>query len=239
MASNFDRALDEVAVFRDLDPRDRAVIARTCHWHRYAANDQVVGHQESSSDVYFVIQGHLRARIAPVSGRAVTYTDIGPGELFGEFAAIDGAARSADVYALDDAFVGAMPAAAFNKVLEDHPAVAKALFRRLIHIIRDLNERVFEFTALNVNSRIHAELLRRAYAAGVDGNTARIEPVPTHAEIAARVSTTREAVTRELSAMARSGALSREKDALIVNDVAGLHEALIQEAGEISLTSEA
>jgi CRP-like cAMP-binding protein len=235
MASKFESALDEISIFRNLDEEQRAAIARTCQWRRVQANELVVGHLDATTDAFFVVQGHLRAMLSSLSGKAVTYHDVGPGELFGEFAAIDGATRSADVYALDEAFIGSMSSEAFQSMLQGNPTVAMALFRRLVHIIRELNERVFEFSALSVNNRIHAELLRHAYACGVEGNTARIDPSPTHAEIAAKVSTTREAVTREINALARSGILEKHKHALVINDIALLNEALTREVGDLEL----
>lgn len=235
MAPAYDSALDEIAIFRNIGAADRAAIAGTCRWQRVKANEQVVGHQDATTDIFFVVQGNLRVAITSISGKAVTYHDVGPGEVFGEFAAIDGTARSADVVALNDAFIGALAANDFRRVLESHPAVAAALLKRLVGIIRELNERVFEFSTLTVNNRIHAELLRQAYACGVAGNAARIAPAPTHAEIAARVSTTREAVTRELNALARSGMLTKEKQALVINDVAKFHDALTREGGALLL----
>lgn len=235
MATTFDAALDEISIFRGVTGEQRAAIARRCDWRRVGANALVVGHQEATTDVFFVVQGHLRAKHSSLTGKNVTYHDMGPGEIFGEFAAIDGATRSADVYALDDAFIGSMPAEDFRTVLETHPAVSMALFRRLVGVIRELNERVFEFSALSVSSRIHAELLRHAYASDVENNAARIDPSPTHAEIAARVSTTREAVTREINALAGAGLVTKQRHALIINDVSRLHETLTREAGDIEL----
>jgi hypothetical protein len=46
-----------------------------------------------------------------------------------------------------------------------------------------------------------------------------IAPAPTHSAIASRVSTNREAVTRELGELGRAGLLVRRRDALIVPDV--------------------
>ncbi|HET6518986.1 MAG TPA: helix-turn-helix domain-containing protein, partial [Geminicoccaceae bacterium] len=52
-----------------------------------------------------------------------------------------------------------------------------------------------------------------------DGNRAVIAPAPTHAEIASRVSTHREAVSRELSELARAGLVERRNGALLIRDV--------------------
>jgi CRP-like cAMP-binding protein len=55
-----------------------------------------------------------------------------------------------------------------------------------------------------------------------------LDPAPRHVDIAARVSTNREQVTRELSALAKSGLLQRNGRALVVSDLRAL-EALVNE----------
>jgi CRP-like cAMP-binding protein len=85
-----------------------------------------------------------------------------------------------------------------------------------------LSDRLFELSTLGVQNRVHAEILRLAREAGVEGNAARIEPAPRHVDIAAWVSTNREQVTKELSEMGRQGLVAKSGQALIVPDVARL-----------------
>ena len=65
------------------------------------------------------------------------------------------------------------------------------------------------FSTLAVSNRIQAELLRLASLAPRAGKSARIAPAPTHTDIASRVSTHREAVTRELNRLSRAGLIER------------------------------
>ncbi len=97
--------------------------------------------------------------------------------------------------------------------------VAEATLKRLTNQLRVLSERVFEFSTLTVKNRIHAELLRLARDHMRGENTAAISPAPTHAHIASRVSTHREAVTRELNDLARAGLIERRHGVLIIRDV--------------------
>ena len=72
---------------------------------------------------------------------------------------------------------------------------------------------------------MHSEILREARAtAADDGNSARISPIPVHADIASRVSTTRETVARVLSDLAKQGLVKREKKALVVTDLKQLEQ---------------
>lgn len=131
--------------------------------------------------------------------------------MFGDLAAIDGKPRCADVEAREESVVAYMPAADFRAVMREHPAVADAVMRQLAALVRRLSERVVEFSTLGVRNRIHAELLRRARAAGPQDNQAQIRPPPTHAELASHVATTRYAVTRELGALEKAGIVSHSR----------------------------
>src|SRR5262249_5502620 len=85
-------------------------------------------------------------------------------------------------------------------------------------------QRVVEFSTLPVRSRVHAELLRlaRISARDPDRTTAVIAPAPTHAEIASRISTHREAVTRELNELVRAKVIEKRGSALVIRDIVEL-----------------
>jgi CRP-like cAMP-binding protein len=125
-----------------------------------------------------------------------------------------------------------MPATSFQELLATEPTVAQALLPQLVTKIRALTTRVYEFSTLAVNNRIQAELLRLANLAPKQGKSARIVPAPTHVEIASRVSTHREAVTRELNRLSRIGIAERQGSALVVKDVDRLAEMVHEATGE-------
>ena len=64
----------------------------------------------------------------------------------------------------------------------------------------------------------------------LDENTAEIIPSPTHLDIANRISTHREAVSREISDLTKSGILKRTDGKLIVLDVSKLESLLDNQA---------
>ncbi len=103
--------------------------------------------------------------------------------------------------------------------MRTHPEVSATVLKDLTCQVRALSERVFEFSALAVRNRIHAELLRLAHADPALGKTAVISPAPTHADIASRISTHREAVSRELSALSREGLIERCGQELVIRDL--------------------
>jgi CRP/FNR family transcriptional regulator, cyclic AMP receptor protein len=226
-------SLAGIEIFRDLPPAVVATLSRRCRWRRYRPNQTILQYQDGGRDVFFVVRGRVCATYHSACGREVRISDLPAGDMFGNFAAIDGGLRSADIVAVTDALVASMPGDLFWEVLRQHESVCAAMLRRLTGIARTMLQRVIEFSTLPVRGRVHAELLRlaRIGATDADGAGAIIAPAPTHAEIASRISTHREAVTRELAELARAGLVERRGGALIIRDVAALAD-LVQEESE-------
>lgn len=225
-------ALERIGIFRDLDSREIERLTQRVNWRNYKTGQQIIGHQDASTDVYFMVSGTVRVTLFSSAGKEVAFRDIHAGECFGEFAAIDGAPRSANVIALTDVMIGSVSAETFRAILEEYPAVSMAMLTTLTGMVRSLSERIFEFSTLAVKNRIHSELLRLARESERDGNAARISPAPTHADIASRISTHREAVTRELNDLTKSGLLKRDGRTLIISDVEELERLVHDVTGD-------
>lgn len=220
-----------IDIFRTLDGKARASIARHCHTYRYAPQSAIVRNQDTSNDVYFVLSGRVRATLFSRSGREVAFRDLGPGEMFGDLSAIDGRPRCANVITQEESVVLSMGSPAFQDVLRNHPPVAFSVLCGLTALVRHLSDRVVEFSTLGVNNRIHAEILRLAREHPQDGNQVEITDPPTHADIASRVSTRREAVTKELSRLTDSGLIERRGKSLVVRDVERLRHMIEEVKG--------
>jgi CRP-like cAMP-binding protein len=215
-----------ISIFRSLDKDARASIARYCHTFRYSAHHDIVCNQDDSDDVYFVISGKVRATLFSRVGKEVAFRDIGAGEMFGDLSAIDGRPRCANVVTLEESVVLNMGSAVFQDVLRGHSEVAFAVLCGLTELVRRLSDRVVEFSTLGVNNRIHGELLRLAKKYPRDGERVEITQPPTHADIANRVSTRREAVTKELSRLSDAGLIERRGKSLVVCDVGRLERMI-------------
>ncbi|MGH6947584.1 MAG: Crp/Fnr family transcriptional regulator [Kiloniellales bacterium] len=214
-----DKSLSKLRALESVAPDTITALERLVRWHEYLRDQQIIGHQDESSDVFFIVSGSVRVTVYSPAGKEVTFRDMAAGEMFGELAAIDGKPRSAGVVALSNCTIASLTAQQFGRVLHEHPDFAVVTLKRLAETVRSLSERVFEVSALSVRNRIHAELLRLARSNMLNENRAAISPAPTHSAIASRISTHREAVTRELSKLSKSGLIERQGNKIVVNDV--------------------
>jgi CRP/FNR family cyclic AMP-dependent transcriptional regulator len=222
-------ALQRVPILSQLPQARLQQLASTCKWQDYDAGEQILSYHDRSTEVFFLAAGKLRVIIYSVEGKAVVFTDLRPGAMFGEIAAIDGGARSAGVDAIEPSTIASLTASQFQSLLHHEPAVAVATLRHVTAEVRRLSERVLEFSTLAVQNRIHAELLRLAADARREDGQALLSPAPSLSDIADRISTHREAVSREMSRLASVGLLRREGGDLRVLDPARL-ERLVREA---------
>ncbi len=199
----------------------------------------IMGHGDRTSDLYLILEGRVQAELHSPSGREVILGDLGPGELLGEFAALDDQPRTATVEAVTPCLLACFPAEAFRAAVFAHPGTAAWMALQLVGHIRLLTEKLFELNALAVRSRLHCELLRLAIDAGIAGNEATIAPAPTHVDLAARIGTHREAVTRELAYLPRAGIAAQQGRELAVNDVARLAQFVRAAAGDVDIIQRA
>jgi CRP-like cAMP-binding protein len=220
--------LRAIELLEGLAPEKLDALARQCAWRNYDAGRRIISRNAADRDVYFLVAGRVRITTYSQAGRQVTFRDFAAGETFGEVAALDGEPRSADVIALEATLLASLAPAQFARLLAEEPALGSRVLKRLARLVRALSERVIDLSTLGVQNRIHAEILRLAREAGVQKNRARLEPGPRHADLASQVSTYREQVTRELSALTKSGILEKDGSALVVRDIARL-EKMVEE----------
>ena len=214
--------LRKIALLAGLEQHELDEIAARCAWRTYCVGQTVISRESSDRDVYLIVSGAVRVTTYAMSGRQTTFRDVRAGDAFGELAAIDGNPRSADVVAIGDTLLASMTRGVFRNLLHNKPAIAERVLARMCDLVRQLSERLVDLSTLDVQNRLIAEVLKLARGGRVEGNVAIIDPAPKHADLASQVSTYREQVTRELSALAKLGILERTGRALVVRDLARL-----------------
>lgn len=223
--------LAKIGLFRSLDEAKIGLLDTRCSWRRATRNQWIMDYQDTTNDVFFIVSGTVRVKLQSVAGREVLLREINAGEFFGELAAIDNQPRSSGIVAVTDVIAARMPAPVFRETVHAHPDVCDQLLALLARQVRILANRVNEFTTLDARHRIYAELLRLSRPEAANPKHAVVSPPPVHAEIAARVSSRREAVAREFKALERAGLLERRRGALVLTDTGRLRQ-LIEQASE-------
>jgi CRP/FNR family cyclic AMP-dependent transcriptional regulator len=215
-----------------ISPESHKKIDKYAKRLNYAKGQEIITRSEELTDVFILVSGMARVLVFSAHGKAVGFRRINPGDLFGEFSAIDGDRRSASVEAITNCSVLSISSTIFNELMADDPAFMTAVLAHLVGMLRALTSRIVEFSTLAVKNRIHSELLRMARDSRDSGGTYLISPAPTHSEIAQRISTHREAVSREISRLKQLGIIERRGRVLAVKDFERLSRMVLEATGE-------
>jgi CRP/FNR family transcriptional regulator, cyclic AMP receptor protein len=204
-----------IKLFKGLEI-DLAPFEARANWRRFDPDEVLVDFDEPSTDVYFLLSGEVRVLMRTASGKEVILYEMKPGDLFGELAALDGVARSANVSALTKGEACVMPASVFKELLFSHRSVAERLFCLMASRIRELNARFMEQTVLDLRHRLYSELLRLSTPRQDRSGERVITPPPFHHIVAARIGCRREQITREFTMLTQEGLIERTRGALIL-----------------------
>jgi CRP-like cAMP-binding protein len=197
--------LKRVPLFSELSRDELERISRVSVARAFPAGVRVFHEGDHSDACYLVRKGDLRVTREHPDGRAIALATLGPGDLFGELAMLDGEARSASVETLTDSELLALPAADVRRLLADHPEISVKLIAALVKRLRETNERVARQSFQTVPSRVAGVLTQliaeESASAGQHGVTIRM----TQADLAQLAGTSRESVSRFLATLERAG----------------------------------
>ena len=183
---------------------------------KYPSGTQILRQDDGSKDVFFINYGKVLVTFYTERGDKLSFVEMQAGESFGELSAIDLKPRSANVVAMEDTSLIRIKHHQFEAWLQNYPKFSHYIMRQMSAMIRRLNSRMYELTALDGIHRIYAELLRIAeYGTTENGKVTIINP-PTHAEIACRIHSHREAVSRTYRALINDGLLEKSSRQLVI-----------------------
>lgn len=206
--------------FESLDEASRERLLAQGQVRRYPARSILFLEGDPAHDVLVVRKGDIKVS-ANVDGHDVVLDIVGPDDLLGEIAVVDGHGRSATATTLNPVEVVRIPAASFLAHLEGEPTVMVLLLRSMSSRLRDASRRQVEYGALDAVGRVCRRLVELAERFGqpAAGGGVVIDGPLTQGEIAAWAGISREAVVKALSTMRRLGWVTTTARAITVVDL--------------------
>jgi CRP/FNR family transcriptional regulator len=197
--------LSRVPLFSELSREELERISRVSVARSFPAGVRVFHEGDHSDACYLVRRGDLRVTREHSDGRAIALATLGPGDIFGELAMLDGEARSASVETLTDSELLALPAADVRRLLADHPDISVKLIAALTKRLRETNERVARQSFQTVPSRVAGVLTQLIAEESATTSGQGITIRMTQADLAQLAGTSRESVSRFLATLERAG----------------------------------
>lgn len=199
------------------------VIARAGRTNEYRPRAVIVRQGDVISLAYLIVTGRAKALLYTFDGQVVLLHDYRDGDLFGAIEESDRTPQDADVVASGEVIALAIDAGELAALAQQFGCIGLALSRMLLKRLRHTTRRMYEQAALSAVGRVHAELLRLARMTG----DMTIRPAPVLSELAQRVATTRETVSRTVNALDRRGFIRREDGGLRIVAPERLEEMIL------------
>jgi CRP/FNR family cyclic AMP-dependent transcriptional regulator len=224
---SFVSSLAAMPIFAGLERTTLELIAQGMRVRRFRRGE-VIFHIGDPGDALFVVMtGQVKIVLPGETGDEVILTTLGPGEVFGELALLDGAARSASAVALVATQTVVLQREAFRALLDRSPSIRDSLLASLAAEIRRLTDQVEELHVLDVPGRLAACLVRLAAGRGADPDGSVVLPAGlTQGDIAAMVGCTRQSVNKQLGRFALDGLVRVDPNHIVVLDLERLRTAI-------------
>jgi CRP/FNR family cyclic AMP-dependent transcriptional regulator len=196
----FARLLGANPFFAGLGPEAVEAIAALCVTCSLGREEILFQKGDPGDALFAVRRGQIRIGTGTEAGRRLTLNLLGPGDVFGEVALLDGRPRTADATATEPTELFMILRRDFLDLIHRRPTLAVQLIELLCERIRWMSDRMEESMLLPLSAR-----LARRLSALADDYGAELQV--SQEELAIFVGATRESVNRQLQAWKRRGLL--------------------------------
>jgi CRP-like cAMP-binding protein len=216
-------ALRKTALLSSLSPPELQMLTARAVRRSFSAGQLLFSENEPCNGLYIISRGKVRIFKTSVSGREQVLAVNTPGESVAELPVFDGGPYPASAVAIEDTEIAFISRGDFQSFCLEHAevalkvlAVVGARLRRLVGIIEELS-----FTT--IRQRLVSLLLRLAESDGKKTERGiEFQLLATHQELANRLGTVRELVSRNLMRLQAEGLVDVDAREIVVKNVKGL-----------------
>lgn len=142
---------------------------------RYTAGQMLFKKGDPGTSLMAILAGRVKISTLSADGEEVVLNILGPGQVFGEIALLDGKARTADATAIETSELVALDRGDFLPFLDQHSEIATRLIAVLCERLRWVSDIYDDVVFINVPARLAKKLLILAREFGVETSGGAIE----------------------------------------------------------------
>ena len=182
---------------------------------RFQRGQMIFARGDRGERLYVIAEGQVRLAVGASDGRELSFQIVGPGDLFGEIALLDGGQRSAEAVALTAGAAYGLTRADFEAVQAARPEVAKTVIVYLCRRLREISEKLEGLALYPLDVRL-ARYLVTALSGREEtpGRRLALELKFSQSELAQLIGASRPKVNLALAALEDAGAIGRTADRL-------------------------
>jgi CRP-like cAMP-binding protein len=192
----------EHAFFRGLAPRALDELVARSRIERCRRGKTIFRRGAPGSAMMAVLRGGVKICTVSPGGKEAVLNVIGPGQVFGEIAVLDGGPRTADAVALRDSDILVLDRRDLMPVVRANPDLAQRLLEVLCQRLRKTSEQLEDSFFLDIAGRLAKTLLRPGAGGG---------QTLTQRELGEMIGTSRETINKQLHAWQREGIVRVKK----------------------------
>ncbi|MBV8919902.1 Crp/Fnr family transcriptional regulator, partial [Bradyrhizobium sp.] len=177
---------------------------------------------DAGNNLFAVISGTVKISVSSPDGRNAILNLIGPGEVFGEVAVLDGKARTTDGTANTNCEIFVIDRREFLPFVRSQPALAMKFIELLCARVRWTSDQVEQVILQDLPGRLASALLGLTERRKLDPTSRTI--AITQQEISEMVGMTRESINKQLRAWATRNWVRLEHGAIVVLEADSLRE---------------
>lgn len=181
---------------------------------------------ENNEKIGYVLSGRAKAIAFSENGEATWVGYFRKNEFFGHTALLSDNTPPFEIIAETDIEVLFVTTKTMKQLLIEQESLGLEMAADLAKRLDDMTRRLIEAFTLSAKGRICAELARLSRVIGIAPDTRIIRPNPVFVELAERVNSTRETVSRTVSDLQKKGILAREPGAIIITNLDRLRDSI-------------
>lgn len=193
--------------FADIDSALLKLVAEIAISRTYQPGQTVFLEGEPCQGLYIAVQGWLRAVKINPNGRELVVRYVGAGDTFNEIGVLKAGVNWISVEALEQTTVIIIPRQAVLDLLDQHPALSKAIIQNLAGRILHAMNMVVDLSLHSVESRLARYLLEQA-----SDDYVNRQKWETQAAIASYLGTVPVVINRAFRSFVEDGLIDLERD---------------------------
>jgi CRP/FNR family transcriptional regulator, nitrogen oxide reductase regulator len=218
-------SLARVPFFAELGPEALASVDARCDMRGMQAGQAIHLAGGPAERLQVVATGTVRVTAPAPDGSEVLLDALGPGAFLGGLPVLGEDRYAHDAWALTDGCLLSLTAPAFDAVLQEHPAVARAALGAVGARLRAANERIRRLASASAPARVASTLLVLADRFGVEDAGRVVIDAPLGREDLASLSgCAPETASRVLARLRREGTIDAGRRWVAVVDRAALED---------------
>jgi CRP/FNR family transcriptional regulator, cyclic AMP receptor protein len=206
-----------------LTPAEQVAISELGSHRSYPRGAVLMYEREPGDHVMVLQSGRAKITRVEAGGHETLLSIRDPGDIVGELAFIDGAARLASITALEPVEALVITSSVFRRHLETAPRVAVALLEVITCRMRDTTIKRVQFLGSDTIGRLAARIVELAERYGVEADDGiEIEVALSQDELASWTAASRAGVAKGLQTLRDLGWIETHRRRLVVRDLEAL-----------------